>query len=332
MSESNAAAVAADSLGLHMLREIVDQFMQLPGFAGLTQAQQQVHIERLDGTVRKLIAEALGVIFSAEYPACAATLEKLRIGKSITLLIDVDRTAESRHELMDRAGQKVVVVMADPDRYYSRMTEVKARADQRDLFHDPSQPLGHMGVESPKTDEAPAPDSGDSLGDVIPPDTSVAQSLDIVTADTVWTALHAIGFNRVEIVGEGLGFWSDAQLHDAMVWAIAAKQFAEQGKAMPDLPPSLAGKLALFGDEVANAPPQAAPESPPSTPQAEPVPTADDIVGITASLKALGIKIKGKDVSRWSQSQRIAAVSWLAGKSKQRPEFIPPPDEPAPAP
>jgi hypothetical protein len=319
MSDSNAAAIAADSLGLHVLREIVDQFVQLPGFSSLTQAQQQVHIERLDGTVRRLIAESLGVIFSAEYPACAATLEKLRVGKSITLLIEVDRTAESRHELMDRAGQKVVVVMADPDRYYSRMTEVKARADQRDLFHDPGQPLGHMGVDEPPG-KPPEPELGDSLDDAIPPEPT-GDPIDMVTADAVWAALQAIGY-RVEIMGDGLGLWSEAELHEAMVWALAARQFQADGKELPQVPEAIAGKFSLFLDEPS---PRAAEEP---KPPPEPVPTADDIVGITASLKGLGIKVTGKAVSRWSLSQRLAAVSWLAGKSQQRPEFIPEPTPP----
>jgi hypothetical protein len=300
MSEQSAARIAADSLGLHVLREIVDQFMQLPGFSNLTQAQQQVHVERLDKTVRSLIAEALGVIFS-----------------------DVDRTAESRHELMDRSGQKVVIVMADPDRYYQRMTEVKAQADQRDMFHDSSQPLGHMGVDQPPgSSDPPAPPAdvdygGDGLDDVIPQDDANAAPIDMVTADTVWAALQAIG-PPVEIIGDGIGLWTEEMLHEAMVWALAAKQFWVDGKALPAAPESLHGRI-LFSE----------PAMPPTLPEShapEPIPTADDIVGITAALKQRGIPVKGKQVSKWSQSQRIAAVSWLAGRSASRPDFIPAPD------
>lgn len=322
MSDQSAARVAADSLGLHVLQEIVEQFMQLPGYSSLTGAQQQVHIDRLDKTVRRLIAEALGVIFSAEYPAVTATLGRMSIGKGIVGSFDVDRTAESRHELMDRAGQKVVIVMADPDRYYQRMTEVKASSDQGDLFHDPSQPLGHMGVEEPpkKEDEtAPPVDGagGDSgLDDALPPSPADDSPVDIVDADTVWAALQAIG-PRVEIFGEGLGFWTESELHDAMVWALAARQFSAEGKELPPLPDSIAGRLSLFANSAS---------SPPPTPE-EPIPSVDDIVGITASLKGRGIKITGKAVAKWSQSQRIAAVSWLAGRSGHRPEFIPEPQE-----
>lgn len=331
MNEKSAAAIAADSLGLHVLREIVDQFMQLPGFAGLTQAQQQVHIERLDGTVRKLIAEALGVIFSAEYPACPATLDKMRVGKSITLLVDVDRTAESRHELMDRAGQKIVVVMADPDRYYQRMMEVKARSDQRDLFHDPEQPLGHMGVEEPPKKDPPppetAPGGASGLDDAMPEEPADPQvPIDMVTADSVWAALQAIGYH-IEIFGDGLGLWTEAELHDCMVWALAAKQFVAEGKDLPPLPASIAGRISFFKDENSPSPDSSAASAPANADEKreEPVPAADDIVGITASLRARGIEIKGKTVSRWSQTQRVAAVAWLAGRASQRPDFIPPP-------
>lgn len=335
MSEKNAAAVAADSLGLYMLREIVDQFEQLPGFANLTQAQKQVHLQRLDQQVRKLIAEALGIIFSAEYPAVIATLGRISVGKGIAGNFDVDRTAESRHELMDRSGQKVVIVMADPDRYYSRMTEVKAGSDQGDLFHDPKQPLGHMGVEEPPTPdvgpEADAPpaqdDEGTGLDDALPaPEDS--QPIDMVTPDSVWAALQAIGY-RVEIMGEGLGMWSDEELHDCIVWAIAAKQFHDAGNPMPALPDSISGRLSLFRDEGGDVTPLSAAPPVVEPKREEPIPTADDIVGITAALRERGISIKGRQVSKWSQSQRIAAVSWLAGRSSQRPDFLPPPDSEA---
>jgi hypothetical protein len=330
MSEQSAARVAADSLGLHVLREIVDQFMQLPGFSNLTQAQQQVHLDRLDKTVRALIAEALGIMFSAEYPAVVATLGRISVGKQIGGSFDVERTAESRHELMDRSGQKVVIVMADPDRYYQRMTEVKARADQPDLFHDPDQPLGHMGVSEPPQQDEPPPDEGDSLDDALPTDDAGAP-IDMVTPDSVWAALQAIG-PRVEVFGEGLGMWTEEELQDAMVWAIAAKDMQESGRQLPPIPVSLFGRFSLFADETSPPPSEGPADSTASQPSnvdekpevvpREPIPQADDIVGITASLKERGIKVKGKEVARWSQSQRIAAVSWLAGRSSQRPDFL----------
>lgn len=333
MSEQSAARVAADSLGLHVLREIVEQFMQLPGFSNLTAAQQQVHLDRLDKTVRALIAEALGIMFSAEYPAVVATLGRISVGKQIGGSFDVERTAESRHELMDRSGQKVVIVMADPDRYYQRMTEVKARADQPDLFHDPNQPLGHMGVEEPpQTDDPVTDQGGDGLDDALPELGDAGPPMDIVTPDSVWAALQAIG-PRVELFGEGLGMWSDAELHDAMVWALAAKTFWDQGQQLPPIPESVTGRFSLFVD--GSSPPARevpgistasdASNADEKREVAEPAPQADDIVGITAALKARGIKVKGKEVARWSQSQRIAAVSWLAGRSSHRPDFLPGP-------
>lgn len=334
MSEQSAARVAADSLGLHVLREIVEQFMQLPGFSNLTQAQQQVHLERLDKTVRALIAEALGIMFSAEYPAVVATLGRISTLKTISGSFDVDRTSESRHELQDRAGQKVVIVMADPDRYYQRMTEVKARADQPDLFHDPNQPLGHMGVDEPPT---PAPDTpsegGDGLDDALPELEDAGVPIDMVTPDSVWAALQAIG-PRVELFGEGLGVWSEAELHDAIVWAIAAKGFWASGQVLPPIPASVAGRFSLFVDGSSPPGREVAGDSTASEPSnvdekrevaAEPIPQADDIVGIAAALRGRGIKVKGKEVSKWSQSQRIAAVSWLAGRSSHRPDFLPAP-------
>jgi hypothetical protein len=341
MSDQSAARVAADSLGLHMLREIVDQFMQLPGFSSLTTAQQQVHLERLDRSVRHVIAEALGIIFSAEYPAVIATLGRISIGKGIIGSFDVDRTAESRHELMDRAGQKVVIVMADPDRYYQRMTDVKATADQGDLFHDPSQPLGHMGVDSPP--QPPQPEGGGGAGeafaggesgldDALPAENDIGP-VEMLTVAQVCIMLGAHGVAvEIEIAEQ----WPESQLQDAAVWAIAAEKMEEP----PPVPEFLRSYImvpsveVLEGDGPAvEALAEAIVDVEPAPRGLEPIEIPDGAIDaeIVAGLKLRGITVKAKLVRNWSQSQRIAAVSWLQSRSPHRPDFLPGPDEAKPA-
>lgn len=329
MAEERPGDIAADQLGLYMLSSVVRIFEQLPGYSNLTAAQQQVHLERLDQTVRRVVAEALNTIFKAEYPACVATLDKVSIAKDIIGSITVVRSAESRHELMDRTGQKCVIVMADPDRYYSQMKEVKARADQRDLFHDPKQPLGHMGVDQPPSNEegkaeVDPPDNhagGESgLDDAIPHhehDEEPAASIDLVTPQGVQSGFERHGVDvRVDD-------WSESELTDAMIWVIAADDALKQKASPPALPDWIA-QLAAYPPPVADAMPKA-----PVVLLAIEIPDGAIDAEIVAGLKMRGIKVKAKTVRAWSQSQRVVCVSWLQSETTQaaRPDFIPAPDD-----
>lgn len=334
MSESNAAAIAADNLGLAMLERIVDQFRQVPGFENLTSAQQQVHIERLDKIVRQLIAEALNIIFRAEYPACVAAVDKVLIGKNITVRLEVLRTAEYRHELMDRQGQKAVLVMADPDVYYQRMAQVKASSDQKDLFHDPNQPLGHMGVEEPPPPKGPPEDNGggaSGLEDVIPEagPTPIGEpeALELVTPEALCEHLGRYDIDvPLEVARDQ---WTEDQRKEAKVWAIACDQLNEQDMP-PPIPPDFIRPFVKIPTVSVDVGEEGGDRSVVLFKPLE-IPDAAIDAEIIAALKLRGITVKPKMVRNWSQSQRVAAVSWLQREATldQRPEFIPPPDEAA---
>jgi hypothetical protein len=316
MSETNAASLTADTLGLQMLEQIVDQFRQMPGFENLTSAQQQVHIERLDKTVRRLIAEALNIIFRGDYPACVAELGRIVVGKNIVARVDVLKTAESRHELMDRTGQKIVIVMADPDKYYERMAKVQSSADQRDLFHDPSQPLGHMGVDEPPNQQPETHEGGESgLDDALPADDQsggTQDALELLTPEQVVERLAAHG---VAVGLETAQAWERGQLEEAMVWVLAADDRLKNNQVYPALPEF----LLCFRVQV----------DPPPLLLAIEIRDAAIDAEILAGLKLRGITMKAKQVRNWSQTQRVAAVSWLQRETTidQRPEFIPAPND-----
>jgi hypothetical protein len=246
MTEENAAIVAAESLGYDVLQGILDELQQVPGFANLTQAQQQVHISRMDQRVRRLLAQALRIVFGAQYPACVGEIGPVTFGKSIRFRVEIEKSAESRHELADRTGQKVVLVMADPEQYYARMTEVRARADQKDLFHDPGQPLGHMGVDTPP-DAPGGPGTGDffaggASGPVSepvsetspPPEQSGADStpsepsnvdekrevikLEEIDPNDIQAIVRALKARGIRVKAKGVSSWSQSQRVAACSW------------------------------------------------------------------------------------------------------------------
>lgn len=304
MSESNAAELAADTLGKDMLEGVLGIVQQFPGWSSLLQNQQDTHIDRLDKVIRKLVVDAMGILFKGDYPACSAQLLTVAFGASIKAKIEIQKTAHARHELADAAGQAVIIVMADPDQYFERMKEVRGSVDQKDMFHDSGEPLGHMGKEHPPA--APAAE-GDGLEDVQPiepPEVDLTIPAELPPLIDVIALLERCGLKL------GRKFeWTSEQLRDAYVWGLAASKYLAEGKPTPPVPELLWPYATAEVREP--VPPTAPPE-------------------LIDLLKARGIHITPKTFKKWSQSQRIAAASWLEGRSSQRPDFLPLPKVPAP--
>lgn len=142
MSESNARppqpiAFSPDRLGQGLLNAMIGEMKSAPNmWAKMNESQQEVVIRRLEVSVRNWTLETMRILFSAKVPAVSATLEEVKVKDDIDGKITIARTAEDRHELADRVGQQVVVVMVNADAYFDRMNEVKADSQQRNLFGD----------------------------------------------------------------------------------------------------------------------------------------------------------------------------------------------------
>lgn len=329
MAEENAAVVAAETLGRDMLEGILETVRQFPGWESLTQHQQDVHIQRISQRVQLLVSQALDIIFKGEYPACIAELGAVTFGKAIKAKIEIAKTAQSRHELADATGQRVVVVMCDPEQYFERMKDIRGAADQRDLFHDPAQPLGHMGTDRPVAkDEPPAENTG-GLDDALPPEPP-PEELNIpkqIDEGELRAKLSALGIRiPLELTEE--------QRVDAYVWALAAEKAKAENRTAPFLPSFLehdeaAGtsnegpKGEVAGLDIASGTDQAVVSSPGSAVTWDGTP--EQLVELLAARRVI---VTRRMVKQWNQTQKMAAFAWVAGKAKERPDFLPQPKVP----
>jgi hypothetical protein len=59
-------------------------------------------------------------------------------GDGISARIKIARDAVARHELADASGGKIVVLLADPERFFEGIERVRARASQGELFEGPA--------------------------------------------------------------------------------------------------------------------------------------------------------------------------------------------------
>lgn len=156
-----AIVLAADSLGHDILEALLAEVKQHVGWDTLPVAQQHMIIERLRQRTRHVVTEGLMMLFRGQYPACEATLEDIRIKRGLQVKLKIAKGAQNWHEIVEAEGQRVLIVMADPETYLARMDEIKAAANQRDLFTG-----DYKGTDEYRRDE-PAPPIDQSWQDLI---------------------------------------------------------------------------------------------------------------------------------------------------------------------
>jgi hypothetical protein len=177
-AERNAAqdmiAIHAETMGADFLAALLAELRQMPDhWARLNEQAQQQIIDRIREKVRAAVTKAQGMFLRAGCAAVPADLESVGFKNGITAALKIPRDALHRHELADAQGQRVLVVIADGNRWLERMDEIKARADQADMFdadYDPSRdqpgyrrdqdriaPAGPTWEDLKKSLQAPAP-------------------------------------------------------------------------------------------------------------------------------------------------------------------------------
>lgn len=167
---NDPAELATENLGAYLLDQIVAELeRQAVPFSKMAEIDQERAIDRLRVVVRNAVTETMRTLFRGEYPACTATLEAAQIKGRIVVRLTVDKSAASRHELLDAIGSSVVVLMADPETYLAGLEKVKAKAKQGDLFSPradlpqvPDMPDDELGLGE---DDPPAPPNPEDVED-----------------------------------------------------------------------------------------------------------------------------------------------------------------------
>lgn len=145
----DAMSIAADSMGHDFVAALLQELRSMPDhWARLSEEKQQRIIEGLKEKVRTGIDKAMQILTRTEFAAVQAELKAISWQQGITATLTVPRDALHRHQLCDAQGQKVMVVMASPHRWFGRMDELKAKGDQAELFDfDATQHI--PGVDQP---------------------------------------------------------------------------------------------------------------------------------------------------------------------------------------
>lgn len=126
--------LTAETLGRDILQAMLDEIKLHVSWNGMPAAAQHQMIERLRKRTRTLIEEGLNVLFRGHYPAIPAELDSITIKNGISAKITIAKGQKDWHELADAQGTQILLIVADPEQYAARMDEIKAVADQGDLF------------------------------------------------------------------------------------------------------------------------------------------------------------------------------------------------------
>lgn len=167
-AHAEAVTIAAETLGVQVLEALVFELEQVPEWARRSESDHALAVDRLRSRVVGLVGQALSILFRGNYPVCQAQLARVGFGDEITATLKIDRGATSRHELADATGARVLVVIADPDRFTAGIDEVRARAGQGDLFAAPGEaPAGEPNDDLPPIAQTTPPDIGELIGTLV---------------------------------------------------------------------------------------------------------------------------------------------------------------------
>lgn len=143
----NGAAI--DRMGGELLKALVDEVRTAPAqWSKLTETQQAMLIARLRATVFAETEKALFLLAKGQREAARVKIESLTVKDGAKCVLQVG--GDSAHDVLDYVGQAAVLVMCNPEQYFTAKVDVAAEKDQADL------PLG----------DAAAPTGDDPIGEV----------------------------------------------------------------------------------------------------------------------------------------------------------------------
>ena len=122
------------ALTLELLRTMPDHWLRM------SEDQQKKAIERIRERVAGAVTETAQIVMRAQFPAVKAELESITISKGVKITLAMDPDAAGRHDVYDAKGCDVLIVLAESERWLERMDEIKAHADQLQLFEGDYDP------------------------------------------------------------------------------------------------------------------------------------------------------------------------------------------------
>lgn len=248
-ADTHVATIFAETLGHDLMAAILGELRTMPDhWLRMNEENQQKAIARLRDKVRTMVTETAQILMRGEFPAVAATIDGINIKDGVKITLAMEATQNGRHALYDAAGKKVLVVLSDSERWLERMDEIKAKADQLQLFdedYDPS--VDQPGYRRDQDRTAPAgltwaqlKENMNARGMKVQGDGKPEQSITSITADGETTSIERM---------RGDGTWETVKLRDIQRGDVVKIEGKPYTATKPALKSSHGGDYTLHVEE-----------------------------------------------------------------------------------
>lgn len=139
-----AVEMAAETMTGDLLAACVDELkIQRDVWSKLSEEEQQEAIYRLSSRITDNVRQAVEIIASGNRPTIVATVESVTVKDGIKAVLTLQKHDAHRHELVDAAGQSVLLIVAGASEFYGGTENVKPDPNQTTLngFGEGEQPM-----------------------------------------------------------------------------------------------------------------------------------------------------------------------------------------------
>ncbi|WLD56907.1 hypothetical protein NFC81_09200 [Salinispirillum sp. LH 10-3-1] len=132
--DSTSSIVAAETLYGDLVRIVLDEIKHAPRvWQKMTEDQQSHVIDRVHQRCNDAASKAILAAFSGSYQSVGALVEQVVFKDGIKCVLKIAPHAQGRHELADREGFNVVLLLMDPSEFGADEPPPEPEPDQRGL-------------------------------------------------------------------------------------------------------------------------------------------------------------------------------------------------------
>lgn len=166
------AAAAINSAGANMLSALIKQLEQLQKpWQQTPEREQEKVIFHLRESVEAAARQLVKAIAGGNHPSIPASVESVTFKDGVKVSLKLAKGTESLHALVDAQGSVVQIVLASVDQYIDGIQQIRASADQAELFER------HDGDETTEASATTPAEFVNSLNETASPDSGVPQTL-----------------------------------------------------------------------------------------------------------------------------------------------------------
>lgn len=116
-----------------ILNDMKERKTSLP-WSMRTEAEQEAVIDQITRLAESIVERAVKIVAAGGRKTISATLKKVTVQDGIQAVLELSKTDQQRHELIDATGTPIMIVVADPAAFTGECEPVFPSPDQKPMF------------------------------------------------------------------------------------------------------------------------------------------------------------------------------------------------------